>query len=205
MIPVTPAEAPECFDAVVREPGLRAVSRLARRFGDRAQIPASEFPPYWRRMLPELLTRYGRICSYLCLYIPRGTGAPSVDHMVAKSMRWNQVYEWANYRLACSLMNSRKGAVATVLDPFEIEDQWFALELIEFQVVAGKALPSDIATAVEDAIERLRLNDLECRKARLKFAEDYWEHHISFDYLTRHAPFVARELQRQAKLRDGDR
>lgn len=89
--------------------------------------------------------------------------------------------------------------------PFEVEDHWFALELVEFQVVAGEALPSDVATAVEDTIERLRLNDLECCKARLKFAEDYWEHHISFDYLTRHVPFVARELQRQAKLRDGDR
>ena len=50
--------------------------------------------------------------------------------MVAKSMRWDQVYEWANYRLACSLMNARKDAIASVLDPFEIEDGWFALELV---------------------------------------------------------------------------
>ena len=70
--------------------------------------------------------------------------------MVARSMRWDQVYEWRNYRLACSLMNARKGAVASVLDPFEIEDGWFAIEFV----------------------------------------------------VTRHAPFVARELRRRGGLRD---
>ena len=205
MIPVRPAEEPPNFDADVRRPGLQAVSRLGQTFGGRGQIPAGEFPAYWRRILPELLTRYERICSYLCLYIPHGTGAPSVDHMVAKSMRWDQVYEWTNYRLACSLMNARKGAVETVLDPFEIQDNWFALELVEFQVVPGEALPSDIATAVEDTIERLRLNDLECCKARSKFVEEYQQRHVSLDYLRRHAPFVERELRRQGRVLEADR
>ena len=156
-------------------------------------------------MLPELLTRYERICSYLCLYIPRGTGAPSVDHMIAKSMRWDHVYEWRNYRLACSLMNSRKHALASVLDPFEIEDRWFALELVEFQVVPGEALPLDLVGAAEVTIERLRLNDMECCNARLEFAEDYLNGEIRIDYLTRHAPFVAGELRRQGRLREEDR
>lgn len=124
--------------------------------------------------------------------------------MVAKSMRWDQVYEWRNYRLACSLMNARKGAVAGVLDPFDIEDGWFALELYEFQVMPGRGPSADVLTAVEETIERLRLNDLECCRARSKFAEEYWQSHISLDHLRRHAPFVARELQRQGKLRDGE-
>ena len=125
-----------------------------------------------------MLESYDRICSYLCLYIPHGTGAPSVDHMIAKSIRWDQVYEWRNYRLACSLMNARKGAVAGVLDPFDIEDGWFALELYEFQVLPGEALSPDVATRVDVTIDRLRLNDLECCKARSKFTEEYWQGHI---------------------------
>ena len=218
MIPVRPAEEPPNFDTVVRQPGLRAVAELAgevppRTAGQRytqvaesrEEIPAVAFPAYWREALGDLLASYDRICSYLCLYIPRGTGAPSVDHMIAKSMRWDHVYEWRNYRLACSLMNSRKHALASVLDPFEIEDRWFALELVEFQVVLGEALPPDLPGAAEVTIERLRLNDMECCKARLEFAEDYLKGELRIDYLTRHAPFVAGELRRQDRLRDGDR
>ena len=125
--------------------------------------------------------------------------------MIAKSLHWDQVYEWHNYRLACSLMNARKGSIGSVLDPFEIEEGWFALELVEFQVVPGEALPPDVLTGVEATIERLRLNDLECCKARSEFAEDYWQGDISLDYLTRHAPFVERELRRQGRLRAEDR
>ena len=204
MIPVTPAEEPANFDTVVRQRGCRAISELEQRFGERDAIPASAFPPYWRDVLPELLTGYGRICSYLCLYIPGGTGAPSVDHMIAKSTRWDEVYEWRNYRLACSLMNARKGAISSVLDPFEIENGWFILELVDFHVVPGEGLPDDLIADVQHTIERLRLNDLICREARTEYAESYWDGQIRIDYLTRHAPFVARESGRQGRLRQDD-
>ena len=217
MIPVTPAPTPPDFDARVRQPGLLAIAELvgetppraagrrhARIAASREEIPPNKLPPYWREAVGDLLEGYNRICSYLCLYIPRGTGAPSVDHMIAKSTRWDQVYEWRNYRLACALMNARKGAVASVLDPFDIEEGWFALELVEFQVVRGEGLADGVLTSVEATIERLRLNDVTCCDARAEYAADYWQGAISLDYLTRHAPFVARELHRQDRLRDDD-
>lgn len=218
MIRVRPAEEPADFDANVRQPGLRAVAELVGETPPRAggrhhaqvaksreEIPAAAFPPYWREALADLLAGYGRVCSYLCLYIPRGTGAPSVDHMAAKSTRWDQVYEWRNYRLACALMNARKGVIARVLDPFEIEDGWFALELVEFQLVPNAGLSPAVLAAVEDTIDSLRLNDAVCCEARLEYAEDYWRRRITLDYLTRHSPFVARELRRQERLREEDR
>ena len=218
MIPVQPAEEPADFDASVRQPGLQAIAErvgemparnAGRRYSQvaesRDEIPASAFPPYWREALEDLLERYDRICSYLCLYIPRGTGAPSVDHLIAKSMRWDKVYEWHNYRLACSLMNARKGAVASVLDPFEVEDGWFAMELVAFQVVPGEGLTGEIPAAVEGTIRRLHLNEPTCCDARAEYAEEYWKGQIQFDYLERRAPFVARELQRQGRLVGGDR
>ena len=172
--------------------------------GSRGAIPGDKFPTYWRRSLDDLMESYHRICAYLCLYIPRGTGARSVDHMIAKSAAWDQAYEWTNYRLACSLMNSRKGAVTTVLDPFDVEDGWFVLELVEFQVLPGDGLTDAMGEDVWDTIGRLRLNDDECRGAREQYAEDYWAEHVSYDYLGRHAPFVARELRRQNRLRAPD-
>ena len=215
MIPVTPAPEPAAFDKKVRQPGLRAIAELAgeqpvpsRIAGQpfapvatsRGAIPANKFPPYWREMLDDLTESYHRICAYLCLHIPRGTGAPSVDHAVAKSQRWDQICEWSNYRLACSLMNARRGAVACVLDPFDVKEGWFALELVGFQIVPGSGLPDDVAGAVADTIGRLRLNDHECCEARAEYAEDYWNGEISFRHLMQHAPFVAGELQRQHQL-----
>ena len=90
MIRVTPAPEPESFDRVVRQPGLRALGRLAEKeySGSRDAIPAGKFPPLWRKSMDDLLERYARICAYLCLYIPRGTGAATVDHMVPKSTSW---------------------------------------------------------------------------------------------------------------------
>ena len=202
MIRVVPAPEPADFDEKVRQPGLRAFERLAHREygGNREAVPSSEFPDHWRKSLDDLLESYRRICAYLCLYIPRGTGARSVDHMVAKSTAWDQAYEWTNYRLACSLMNSRKGTATTVLDPFDVEDGWFVLELVAFQVLPGDDLDSEVAGAVLATIDRLRLNDDECRGAREEFADEYWSRNIPMDYLERHAPFVARELRRQDRL-----
>ena len=219
MIPVTPAPEPSAFDKKVRQPGLRAIAELAgeqptppRTAGQphapvaasRGEIPADKFPPYWREMLDDLMDSYHRICAYLCLYIPRGTGAPSVDHAVAKSKRWDRVYEWSNYRLACSLMNARKGAAADVLDPFDVKEDWFALELVGFQVLPGDGLADEVTGAVANTIERLRLNDPACCEARAEYAEYYWSGDMVFDYLMRHAPFVARELRRQRRLLPGE-
>ena len=203
MIPVRPGPEPPAFDVDVRQPGLRAIAELvgeapprtagqrhAQVAGLREEIPAAAFPPYWREALDDLLASYDRIC---------------VDHMVAKSVCWDQVYEWRNYRLACALMNSRKGVIASVLDPFEIDESWFGLELVEFQVVRRGDLPPEVAVAVDGTIERLRLNSSACCEARLEYAEDYWQRHISVDYLTRHSPFVARELLRQGRLHEEDR
>lgn len=217
MIPVALAPEPASFDAQVRQPGLRAVAELVgerpdrkagRRYkkvaSTRDEIPADKLPVYWRRALDDLLSGYDRVCASLCLYIPRGTGAPSVDHMIPKSMAWDRAYEWDNYRLACSLMNSRKAAIADVLDPFEVEAGWFALELVEFQLHPRAGIAADVSRAVWATISRLGLNDKECRDARAEYAEDYWRADVSLDYLTRHAPFVARELRRQGRLRRGD-
>ena len=199
MIRVSPASEPPQFDEQVRRPGLALIAQLAATAGSEDAIPPGEFKPYWRRALNDLLASYNRTCAYLSLHIPPAVGTPSVDHMVAKSAAWDQVYEWSNYRLACLLMNARKG-VADVLDPFEIGDGWFALELVEFQVVPGRDLPTNVHARVVETIATLRLSDSVCCEARAEYAEAYWNGEISLSYLQRRAPFVARELERHGRL-----
>jgi len=210
VIPVSPAPEPPDFDCAVRQPGGRATAelvgetprrraghRFAKVAGTREQIPAGSFPPYWRMALDDLHAAYGRVCAYLCVRI--STNA-TVDHYVAKSRRWDLVYEWSNYRLACAAMNGYKGESGDVLDPFQLRAGWFALELVEFQVVAGTGLDVSDAARVRATIRRLRLNMPRFCRIRSEFAEARWSGEISADYLARHSPFVARELHRQGRM-----
>lgn len=210
MIRVELAQKPVEFDTKVRQPGLRAIAEmvgepnLPKRRGrkreviadSRDAIPADKFPAYWTEALPELLEAYGRVCAYMSFYIERVTGAASVDHMLPKSVSWNEVYEWRNYRLACSLMNSRKNDYRDVLDPFEIEDDWFRIELVGYQVIPANDLPEEIEQRVQATIDRLKLNDYECLKLREEYAEAFQKNDISLNRLRQRAPFLAREIER---------
>lgn len=216
MIPVQKAAAPADFDERVRRPGLDAIAELVGEtrqkprggkkrsefFTRREEIPGERFPPYWRRVLPEMLKSYSRRCAYLALYIERTTGSPTVDHVLPKSKHWDRVYEWDNYRLACSLMNGIKGDLETVLDPFTIGDDWFALEFVAFQVKPGPGATDQIQQAMHKTLELL--NQPECCEARGEYVENYLAGEIALSHLTRRAPFIARELRRQGKLLPAD-
>ncbi len=232
MINVEPAPESGLFDEKVRRPGLTAIAEMtgeeppyprtagkpfaqrtrteARPDGtevqvkitDKADLPASAFPTYWTEALDELMKAYSRICAYSCFRIHPVTGAQSVDHMAPKSRAWSRVYEWDNYRLACARLNSRKREFEDVLDPFEVQNGWFVLDLVGFQVLPGEELGDPIRARVQDTIDRLGLSDF--RASREYDAERYWAGEVSFETLMRESPFVAMELKRQNQLREED-
>lgn len=229
MIPLRRHREPRSFHEEVRIPGLRAIAEMvgmpplcprtggtafAQRYfppangsppvpiTDPADLPSKEFPPYWTKARPHLELVYHRICAYSCFAIHPVTGAATVDHMVPKSVAWHEVYEWRNYRLACSRLNARKNDVQEVLDPWEIQPGWFVLELVGFQVLPGPSVTDPgLKARIQDTIIRLGLNDF-CRD-RADLAELYWDRQISFYILYRDNPFVATELARQHRLRPG--
>jgi hypothetical protein len=216
MIPVTPANEPARFDADVRQKGLSAIDELVGRpprqvrsgrqrpkiYASEDQIPAAAFPSYWRAVLPELMTAYNEVCAYSCFRIHPVTGGPSVDHFAAKSGAWDKVYEWTNYRLCSSRMNSRKREYGDVLDPFAIQSGWFCLELVGFSVVPCVDLDPERHSEVFGTIERLGLNDF--RQDRAADAEKYWAGDVSLKTLRQESPFVASELNRNNRLNSGD-
>lgn len=216
MIRVRPADEPDTFDAQVRQPGLRALQRRIgidvpgagrpprNTYSRPEEVPPAEFPPEWRKAIPDLLERYAHLCAYTALYIEPGTGDATVDHFIPISVDWRMAYEWKNYRLACRQVNTDKGR-GRPLDPFEIEDGWFELELVGYQVVPGAATAEPLRAAIRATIEDvLRLNSARLRRQRSEYAESYLADDISLAYLERRAPFVARELRRQGKLRPAD-
>lgn len=212
MIPLTLAQEPSDFDPVVRQPGLSAIDELvgrpprlprpgprrtpvARREED---IPSDQFPPYWREGLDLLLVAYHRRCAFLALYLEHATGNPSVDHMLPKSRRWDQVYEWGNYRLCAASINARKRDLTGLVDPMECKPGWFVMELVGFQVIPGPHAP--VGRQAELSATLNLLNARESCRAREEYVLNYLHQHIDIDYLTRRAPFVASELRRQRRL-----
>lgn len=217
MIPVKKAKKPSTFDKKVREPGLRALAEMVgkappyprakgqayKKIANRKKdIPSDKFPAYWTDALDELMAAYQSVCAYTCFRIHSVTGARSADHFVAKSKHWGKAYEWSNYRLCCSRINSRKNDFDDVLDPFLVGEAWFELELAFFQVIPAKHLAPDVRQTVQDSINRLKLNDF--REARQEDAERYWQKGYSLDVLKQESPFVAFELHRQNRLNAGD-
>ena len=93
-----------------------------------------------------------------------------------------------------------QGEYGDVLDPFELQHGWFALELVEFQVVPGIGLADNHAARAQATIRRLRLNLPRFCRIRAEFAEARWSGEITADYLSRHSPFVAIELRRQGRI-----
>lgn len=216
MIPVAPANEPARFDKLVRQKGLSAIDelvgrkpRLKRRGPPRKkianseeEIPADAFPAFWRDALDDMLERYERRCAYLALYLEHATGSPTVDHMLPKSRRWDQVYEWLNYRLCAALINANKSNQTSLVDPFEVGAGWFALELVGFQVIRGPNAPASKTSEINATLPILNMPD--CIKAREEYVTSYEQGAIELSYLERRAPFIASELRRQGRLREGD-
>jgi hypothetical protein len=146
-------------------------------------------PPGALRTLPG-------ICAYLCVLIPPGTGGPSTDHVAPKSKRPDLAFEWSNYRLVSLLMNARKRDFEDVLDPFEIPDGWFILELSILQVLPSPDLDEATRARVQATIDRLGLNEKECRDARALYYDRYLMAQLPFEVLQEWSPFVAREVLR---------
>jgi hypothetical protein len=214
------------FDREVRQRGLSALAELTGREptisrpGPRIQKQADrveDLSPkvlreydYWTRALDALHTAYRGICAYSCFYIEPIAG-PTVDHFVAITRAAPaEAYEWNNYRLACSLMNACKNAFPDVIDPFDVQDGWFELNLGTFEVETAQNLDADLKKRLEASLERLKLNSPECKNMRRQWFNTYWSpkvpsRPVPLWFLEERAPFLAREMRRQGRVRPEDK
>jgi hypothetical protein len=95
-------------------------------------------------------------------------------------------------------MNSRKNVFQDVLDPFEIEDDWFELEFAFFQLLpAARLADPAIIDAIHDTVDRLKLNDFECCETRAEWYAEWEAGEVSSQFMSRRAPLVYREAVRQ--------
>ena len=199
MIPVAAQLEPAAFDAEVRQKGLAHLRKKGIPLGQPLP-PKAEIEPYWRACLTDLHQAYGGVCAYLGIFFERVMGGGSVDHFIAKSSNAGLAYEWSNYRLACSTMNSRKREYNDVLDPFSLVSDLFRLQLSTGHIYPNPSLQVVMMRSVEETIERLALDDPQCRELRARWYQEYLEHGLPSVYLKSKAPFVWSEANRQGLL-----
>lgn len=199
MIHVAAQPEPSSFDTEVRQKGL---AWLRKKNIDLRQPlpPKTTIEPYWRHCLDDMYTSYNGCCAYLAVFFERVTGGGSVDHFIARSQRPDLSYEWSNYRLACSRMNSRKREYDDVLDPFEVEDGWFHLEPVSGRVFPNPQLPDEQKQAVQATVKRLGLDEPGNREMRARHYQEYREGFYTADFLRKRSPFVWMEANRQGLL-----
>jgi uncharacterized protein (TIGR02646 family) len=199
MIHVAAQPEPASFDIEVRQKGL-AWLRKRKIVLDQPLPPKTTIEPYWRHCLDDMHASYDGCCAYLAVFFERVTGGGSVDHFIAKSQRADLAYEWSNYRLACSRMNSRKREYDDVLDPFVIETGWFHLEPVSGRIFPDPQLPDEQRQAVQATIDRLGLDDAGNREMRARHYQEYREGFYTAEFLKKRSPFVWMEANRQGLL-----
>ena len=189
MIPVIAQPEYPNFDRGVRQPGLAFLrgnpNPTARQFSRRS---------YWNRARNELHGAYSGICAYTAMYLPdRGT----VDHFQPKAIYPGLAYEWRNFRLAGGRVNSSKGDSTDVLDPFQIEHDWFQLDIPSCLIFAKKGLTVVVKQKVNTTIQVLRLNSDDCYvQERCNILVAFAKRQIQLQFLEERYPFLAQEVVR---------
>jgi hypothetical protein len=149
--------------ALVERIGLAKRSGKGNRYvvvaGQVADIPADKLPTLWRSALGDLSRVYGGVCAYFGMIIHPSTAVRTVDHFLPKSTNQGLAYEWGNFRLACLPANRLKGDYRDVIDPFIVQDEWFAVNLLSGKIRVAPAAPHALVPLLKTTIDRLKLND----------------------------------------------
>ncbi len=187
-----PPSPPE-FDKKVRQPGnlwLKKNPDLTKRI-----------PDYWSAFKPHLADGFHNLCGYSIMYEPVGT----VDHYLSRKNYRHLAYQWSNYRFVSGWINSSKQEIDdAVLDPFEVEDNWFEIQLPSLELRLTDAVPTHIREKAEFTLRRLHLRDDErVIRQRQQWYQLYLDGDITLSGLAKKAPLIARAIRKQMENYSG--
>ena len=177
---------PETFDARVR---VRGNAWLKEHSTGRLR-------DYWREFTPQLRAGFRGLCAYSAMYIQSG----DVDHFAPCVTNRALAYEWGNYRYADASLNSRKQgrAVEEMLDPFEVDDDWFEVILPSLQLVVTDRCPEALRGRARLMIDGLGLGHSDwVLDIRRGWFDEWKGGHLSLEGLERRAPLIARAIRKQ--------
>jgi uncharacterized protein (TIGR02646 family) len=199
VIPVVFQSAPSDFDVKVRKKGEAWL--LARGIDTTKPLPPkTKLPAYWTSCIPDLRLAYRNVCAYMCIYIEEITGDATVEHFKPKSLYPKQIYEWDNYLLVCGTMNGRKSNFEDVLNPFLLAPNTFYLNLVDGRIFPSPSLTTLEQQAAQQTIDRLKLDNADARKLRLRYWKKFTTGKIAESELQELSPFAWLEAKRQGWL-----
>lgn len=187
MIPVAPPAEPATFDAECRVPGNAWL----------ATHPDGRRPPdHWRHFLGDLCAGFGNRCGYLAMLDMTGT----VDHFQSTSRHRDLTYEWSNYRYATGWLNSSKQTLdGEVLDPFQVREAWFEIDLPTLHLRLTAAVPARVRPRATETIRRLHLDYGDrVMRSREFYHGAYRNGEFTLDFLERVAPMIATAVRRES-------
>lgn len=192
MIRIVPRPEPAHFDEKVRRPGLQWL----------VEYPARPPRSYWRAVWSDLAEAFEGRCAYTASFTHDG----EVDHFVSCDEDRTQAYEWSNYRYCSGWINSKKQNLpsAKLLDPFEVQDDWFELGWPDLQLRVTERCPAELRERAEFMICRLGLRDDErVLRLRRQWVEQFERGRASIELLDELVPLVARMLRARASVPSG--
>lgn len=154
------------------------------------------FPGYWTKFEAELEAGFHARCGWWAMRIESGT----VDHYFSKSKAANRhlIYEWKNYRHAAGTVNSsKKNHDDAVLDPFEVGDGWFEVNLASMELTWTSNLPANLRTKTEFTLKKLHLaKGTKVRRYRKRLYDEYKDGKLTLAGLEDYAPLIARAVKK---------
>ena len=198
VIPVKRQPVPVGFDVKVGRKGARVLSK--HKPTPPIESAFWKGKEHWRLALADLCDSYDQICAFAAIRIERVTGARSVEHFKPKSKHPHLAYEWENFRLVCGLMNGRKLDYEDVLDPFEIPPHTFDINPFSGAIHVHSKCPLGIRGEAQATIDRLKLDDAECRRVRCDHIQKLFDHDWTLAETRRQSPFVVACLEEQGLI-----
>lgn len=84
----------------------------------------------------------------------------TVDHYFSYKNFPELAYDWENYRFASGILNSsKKTADSDVLDPYDVQADWFEVILPSLQMQVTNSVPAHLEEKAKHTIKRLGLRD----------------------------------------------
>ncbi|SFA93773.1 hypothetical protein [Azotobacter beijerinckii] len=188
MIPVgNPLPEPESFERKCRQKGLAWL----------AEHPDGKRPrDFWSPFRHDLARGFGERCGYGAMWISSGT----VDHFVSCRENRQLAYEWSNYRYIEGWINSAKNKKdsASLLDPFEVQEGWFEIDLPSLQLKLTDSVSPEYRQRAEYTLRNLPIRDDErIMKQRRAWYELYESGELSLEGLRQRAPLIAAAVEKQ--------
>ena len=195
-----PDEARRKYEVKVLGPGLAWLDAHPAPRASTPEAPRNqERPPdYWREIREELADAFHERCAYTAMWL---SYPGQVDHFVSIDEDRARAYEWDNFRYCAGWLNSSKQGIRSsrILDPLEIEDDWFEISLPSLELGVTDRCPEPLRERAEFMLDRLHLRKgPQVIRYRRQFYQQYRPGEPrTLELLDQWAPLIARAIRKQ--------